>query len=440
MTSAGTPAERERLLIVGVNYAPEPTGSAPYTAGLAETLAASGHPVDVVTGVPHYPSWRVDPAYRWCLRRREHRNGVQVHRLRHYVPGRQSALTRIGWEASFLANAGLLRTTAPAAVIASMPSLGGGVYAASVAQRHGSPLAVVVQDLVGQATTQSGLRGGSRVSGLASGIERRVLLQADLVAVVSPAFRDQLSAYGVPADRIVDFPNWTHIGGTSASRTDTRRELGWGEGQFVVLHTGNMGLKQDLGNVVEAARLHGDGDLGHPSPLFVLMGNGNQRSQLERQAAGLANVAIVDGVDAATYPAVLAAADLLLVNERASVGDMSLPSKLTSYLAAGRPVLAAVGNAGACAGFLAGTAGAARLVPPGEPRLLLDAVLELRDDEAARHRMSGRAADYASQHLGLAAAQQRIAELAERLLHCRGGVPAQAGSPERVSAAGTSRR
>ena len=124
-----------------------------------------------------------------------------------------------------------------------------------------------------------------------------------------------------------------------------REAMGW-TGEHVVLHTGNMGRKQALEVVIEAAQLCENHD--HKCR-FVLMGDGSQRQELERLAAGNARVEIVDGVDSDIYSDVLAAADVLLINERASVQQMSLPSKLTSYLVAGQPILAAVNDDGATA-------------------------------------------------------------------------------------------
>ncbi|MFN0282228.1 MAG: glycosyltransferase, partial [Kineosporiaceae bacterium] len=141
------------VVVVGINYAPEPTGIAPYTTGMAEHLAASARSVTVLTGVPHYPNWRVPPAYRWMLRCREESRlpndtGLLVHRMRHYVPSRQNALTRAGYEVSFLANAATKRLrNRPDLVIAVTPSLGGAVAAVPMARRHGAKLVVVVQDL-----------------------------------------------------------------------------------------------------------------------------------------------------------------------------------------------------------------------------------------------------------------------------------------------------
>jgi glycosyltransferase involved in cell wall biosynthesis len=90
-----------KIKIVGINYFPELTGIAPYTTGMAEGLAAYGHDVNVVTGLPHYPEWRIYDAYRSRRSYREIVNGVTIDRLRHYVPRNPSPRNRIRMEASF---------------------------------------------------------------------------------------------------------------------------------------------------------------------------------------------------------------------------------------------------------------------------------------------------------------------------------------------------
>jgi glycosyltransferase involved in cell wall biosynthesis len=403
-------AERDDLsgrhvAVVGMNYAPEPTGIAPYTAGLAEMRVDAGARVTVVTGIPHSPTWTVDPEYRWTLRAHERRNGVDVIRARHFVPRRQSIVGRLWWEASFLGNAGLVRLpAAPDAVVAASPSLSGPVVARRLARRHGVPYGVVVQDLVGQATKNAGMAGAGRITGAASTVEGGVLRDASAVAVVSEGFRQHVEDYGVAADRIALLPNWAHIPAPSRDRADVRRQLGWDDDVFVVLHTGNMGLKQDLGNVVDAARLLAD----RRDVLVVLMGDGNQRAALEEQGAGVARLRFAPPVDGDLYPDVLRAADLLLVNERASVGDMSLPSKLTSYFSAGSPVLVAVGPDGSCAREVARTAGAAVRIDAEDPRALADAILELAADPERRARMGRLAQDYADRNLGRGSASANV--------------------------------
>ena len=99
-----------KILIIGINYSPEPTGSAPYTAGLAEMLAECGHNVEALVGIPHYPWWKVLPADKFRLRSREVRNQVSVRHFRHFVPSKQTMIRRIAWELSFLMNVLASRT------------------------------------------------------------------------------------------------------------------------------------------------------------------------------------------------------------------------------------------------------------------------------------------------------------------------------------------
>jgi glycosyltransferase involved in cell wall biosynthesis len=120
---------------------------------------------------------------------------------------------------------------------------------------------------------------------------------------------------------------------------EARDALGLPHDKTICLHAGNMGFKQGLENVVEAARL---AVTEAPELSFVLLGDGNQRPHLEQLAHGLPNVRFMDPVPPAMFPNALHAADVLLINQRDTVTDMSLPSKLTSYLTANRPIFAAV--------------------------------------------------------------------------------------------------
>jgi colanic acid biosynthesis glycosyl transferase WcaI len=386
----------KRVLVVGINYWPEPIGIAPYTTAMAEYLAEQGAKVTVLTGVPHYPEWRIADSHRGKFSTRERRHGVDVLRLRHLVPQKMTALRRAAYEASFLAHAAIRGLgMRPDMVLASTPALGGALAAATVAKRVGAPLTIVVQDLMALATAQTGIKGGGRVTGATARLEGTALRAATTVAVVSEGFIPAVAAYGVAAERITVLRNWAHITPTQMTRDEARSRLGWPVDQFLAVYTGNMGLKQDLGNIVEAARL-----LASRSRVrTVLIGDGSQRGALETQAHGLWNVRFAGLIDEPLYPVVLAAADVLVHNERPTMGEMSLPSKLTSYLAAGRPILAAVAEGGASQRELFGTGGAAVTVPPGEPARFAAALSALSEDPARRRAMSLAGAAYAAQNL-----------------------------------------
>lgn len=408
---------RRRLLLVSTNYAPEHAGIGPYATQIAEHWAAAGDEVHVLAGMPHYPAWRVDPAYSGVWRVEEERAGVRVHRRRHLVPPRQTAAKRALFEATVLGY-GLLAPPAmgrPDAVVAQMPSLGGGLVGARIARRHGVPYVPVVQDLMGAAAAQSGIRGGGRVASVAGAVEAYVLKQAALVGVIHESFVSKVAAMGVPDERIRLVPNWSHVSPPVRSREETRARLGWRPGQTVLLHSGNMGLKQGLEVLVETARLD-------PALRVVLMGDGNQHQHLRALAGGLPNLDFQPPAGDDDFSDVLAAADMLAVTQRASVLDMSIPSKLTSYFAAGRPVVASVAAEGGTAGEVERSM-AGIVVPPEDPRALLDVVRALADDPGRADALGARGPVYVDAHLSRAAGLARIDALLAEALGAPLGTP-----------------
>jgi glycosyltransferase involved in cell wall biosynthesis len=136
-----------------------------------------------------------------------------------------------------------------------------------------------------------------------------------------------------------------------------------------------MGLKQDLGQIIDAGRI---ADRDHTPVRLVLMGDGSQRRSLIDLATGISRLEFRPFVPAPELPDVLAAADVLVLTERATVVDMSLPSKLTAYFAAGRPVVAAVHPDGTSDREVR-RAGAGITIPAGDAASLLRAIMSLRD-------------------------------------------------------------
>ena len=406
------PVVGRAISVVGIYYAPDSTGIAPYTTDLCQTLAGQGARVEAITGFPHYPRWTLDAADRFRLVRRENRSGVRLTRVRHLVPRRQDVVRRGLYELTFYAGSRLAaRGHHPDVVIGVTPNLAGAATAGRLADRCGAPLGIVVQDLVGLAAAQSGIRGGRGMARRIASVEARILRRADRVAVISEAFVPPLVDAGVLEGRIVRLPNHTHIEPAGLAAADARRVLGWPTDRCLLVHTGNMGLKQGLDNVVEAARLASG---WRDDLLFVLVGDGSTRDTLRRRATGLDNVLMVDPLPEESYPLALAAADCLLLNERASVLNMSMPSKLTSYLAAGRPVVAATNAHGATAAELR-RAGAGVVVAPDRPADLLAAVTRLVDDPDRGATYGRNGQRYAADQLSEQAAHRRITEFVRNL-------------------------
>jgi glycosyltransferase involved in cell wall biosynthesis len=404
-----------RILIVGINYSPEETGIAPYTAGLAEHLAERGHSVVALTGLPSYPQWRVHDGYRRLLWKRESINGVDVRRRWHYVPGRQSAIHRGLYEGTFLLTGlSMIALPRPDAVVGVVPSLSGGVLARLAGRRFRVPYGLIFQDLVGQAAKQSGVGGGGRVARAVRATEGWAARGAAAVGIIAEGFRPYLESLGVDAKRIYRVRNWTHVEAPSMDRSLVRKQLGLPKDAAVCIHAGNMGYKQGLENVIECARLAAERD---GRLLFVLMGDGSQRPYLEQLAAGYAlpNVRFLPIQPAGIFPSILAAADILLVNQRGSVRDMSLPSKLTSYFAVGKPLVATVQLTSEAAREIEASGGGL-VVAPDEPRVLLHALQRLADDEDLCAQMGKSARTWSAAELSKAAAMDGYKQLLNLVL------------------------
>ena len=377
-----------RICVVSVNYEPEESGIAPYTTGMAVGLAVRGHDVEVLTGLPHYPQWRVDPAYRGMSGTAKAMDGVVVRRFAHYVPANPTTRSRVIFETTFGARVVSARWHRPELVLTVSPSLIASAMVITRSRMANIPVGLIVQDLYGKGVVETGAMS-ARLAQPAVRFEGAIFNHATGTAVVHDRFADAAVKMGVDPRRITVIRNWAHIESPSAVDTaEVRMKHGWQPQERIILHSGNMGAKQGLENVVAAARL---ADEHGVNIRFVLMGDGNQRKLLQQLANGVQRIEFKDPLDAEDYRQVLACADVLLVNERPGVGEMAVPSKLTSYFSAGRPVLAATDADGFTAGEIR-DAGAGVVVPAGDPAALLNTAVRLADNIEVGKRlgMSGR--------------------------------------------------
>lgn len=360
------------VLITGINYAPEVTGIGVYTTNLARGLARRDWRVTVVTGIPHYPAWRPASA-PWSDVDDEN---VTVIRRPHFIPRQQSIARRAAYETSWLAAClpQVLRRQRIDVLLGVTPSLGGGVLAALGGLRSRLPYVLMIQDLLGRGVQQSRFRSAGSVAATLGAAELLLARRASRVAVITEGFRSHLVACGIPAHQVHRIRNPVCMPPRTRNREEVRRRLGWMEDECIVIHSGNMGLKQGLENVLRAAQLAGPEERVR----FVLQGDGSQRGRLEQLASmhGMANVDFLPLAPARELANVLGAADLLLVSQRPEVRDMSLPSKLTCYLAAGVAVVAAVASDSEAAREVAASGGGV-IVEPGRPDVLLRAVRRL---------------------------------------------------------------
>lgn len=416
------------LLVLTLYYAPDRTGIAPLTAELCEYLAARGHRVSVLTGFPHYPQWRVPEQYRGKLWTREALNGVSVYRGYIYVPSRRTAFRRIAYDTSVAVSAGLwaLFVRDIDLVMAISTPLQLGVAGDFISRLRGVPFVFCIKDLVPDLGIALGLLRNPYAVRAARIMERYVYRRADAIVAICDGFVDNLKAKHVPESKIHLIPDWvdTQFISPQAGSGEFRKAHGIAEESFLVLHSGNMGAKQKLENLVEAAEILRD----ERQVLFLLVGDGSERDRLQRYAAEkrLPNVNFLPLQPRESMPEMLAAADALVVNQSAALVGMVIPSKLLTYMAAGRPVVAAV-NPDSEAASCVRRSECGIVVPPEQPQALAAAIRNVYSDRAWCLRMGASGRDYAEKRFARDLILPRYEGLLSRIARLRQGQAVESG-------------
>lgn len=388
-----------KVAIVSINYHPDLTGISVYTTGLAESLAREGDEVDVYTAFPYYPQWRKSAAHEWLWYWSENINGVKVRRHYLYVPKRPSALRRMIHELSFVFSATLgylLGPRADVTVIVS-PSLFLGIPIALLAKLKGSASLFHVQDLQPDAAVDLGMLKPGPVTSFFFGIERLTYRLCTRVSTISEGMRRRVIEKGVPADKIALLRNWANDDQVRVLPRETELRREWVlDGKLVVLYSGNMGVKQGLGDLLDCAEaLRAERDV-----VFVIVGDGGEKDALVEQAEvrRLDNVQFRPLQTMERLGELLATADVAVIPQKKGVADIVLPSKLANLLASGRPVVAAATEDSELARILL-TGECGLVVPQGDPVSMAAAILELRDDPASAERLGRNGYRYMASNL-----------------------------------------
>lgn len=335
-----------RIIVWGINYAPEPTGIAPFNAGLAEWLAERGHEVEMVTTFPYYPAWRKQPGDRGRLYRTERAAGVTVRRCWHFVPARVTALRRMLHEASFLATslARVLTLRRADVIVAVAPPLPLGVPVWLVSRLWRRPYVFHVQDLQPDAAVALGMLKPGRFTRLLYALEGFAYRKAAAVSGISDGMLAAFRAKGVDDARRVFFPNWvpdTLPGAAApevraAARAAFDAKHGIAPGAFLLVYSGNVGMKQGLGVLLEAA------GTGAAALHWVVAGDGAGKEALVQLAAerGMAAVRFLPLQPDDAFAEMLIAADACVITQQKGTGQFFFPSKLLTALGRAKAILA----------------------------------------------------------------------------------------------------
>lgn len=375
-----------KILIYGINFTPELTGIGKYTGEMAVWLSARGHQVQVATAPPYYPEWRIGENYSGRWYRSELLQGVQVLRCPLWVPAQPGGLKRIVHLLSFVLFSlpvvlWSLRLR-PEVIIVVAPALFCAPVAWLAARLVGAKCWLHIQDFEIDAAFDLGLLKGQRIKQWVLAAERWLLLRFDRVSTISDRMMDRLSAKTNGKCNRVLFPNWVdldHIRPLQGANP-FREQLGIGPDTLILLYSGNMGQKQGLEMLLEAAGLLAD----QHRYRFIMCGDGVARNRLQSMAEGLDNIRWLPLQPIERLNELLNLADIHLLPQSSDVADLVMPSKLTGMLASGKPVIATAASGTQVAQVVAH---AGCVVPPGDITALVQAIEKLGEDEPLRYRL-----------------------------------------------------
>ena len=347
-TAAGSsPRETEsvtasrKILIYGMNYAPEMTGAGRFTGEIGAYLAESGYDVRVVTTPPHYPGWRVVPPFHALRFASETRDGVKVLRCPLLLRVDMRGIWRLVAPISFALTSAPVAlwqfiTARPTVVLCIEPTL----FVAPIAllaKSVGARVILHVQDLEIDAAFAVGHLKGRALKSFVAHAESWLLRRFTSMITISGQMRRRLIAKGVEPSRIGVVRNWVDLDKIKPLEGPNgfRRELGLNDDDFVILYAGNVGVKQALDVVLQAARALA----GKPNVHFVIAGDGPEKQRLVHKSADLRTVHFLPLQPEARLCELLNLANLHVLPQSRGAADLVLPSKLGGMLASGKPVL-----------------------------------------------------------------------------------------------------
>ena len=370
-----------KILVWGINYAPEVSGIAPFNTALCEYLVSRGHAVTMLTTFSYYPQWKKRPEDSARLVQTENINGVEVARVWHYVPRKLSSLKRIIHEATFLGLSFLRALQMPKFEIAVVvsPPLGLGFFAWLYSRIKGTPFVFHVQDLQPDAAMSLGMLKPSRFTQLLYKLEALAYAKAARVSGIS---RGMLRAYenkGVPPEKIILFPNGVAIPGPGYFPAPGAFRARYKIGPEICLATysGNLGAKQGLDILLDVAEKVADEPIK-----IVICGDGARRAAMEEEVRyrKLKNLLLIPLQDDQGYREMQVDTSISLITQIKGTGQFFFPSKLLSAMVFRKPVLAvADGDSELAQAVL--ESGCGRVVAPDDLDGLVSTLVEMRSPE-----------------------------------------------------------
>lgn len=405
----------KRVLLIGGNFSPEPTGIGKYNGEMINWLVENGYQCTVITSYPYYPQWEVQQPYhrskRWYKKEVSHNGKLKVYRCPQYVPAQPTGKKRMLLDLSFSVSAffkllQLLPGKKHDLVITVAPSFQLGLLAVLYKKLRGAQFLYHIQDLQIEAARDLQMIRSPRLINLLFGVERFILKRADVVSSISDGMMQRIGQK-VPKP-VQFFPNWvdTSLFFPVDEKEILKQEYGFAPKDKVILYSGAIGEKQGLEAILHTAKAMRN----RPDVRFVICGSGPYKSKLEALAAEmeLENLVFYPIQPFERFNRFLNMADVHLVIQKAGASDLVMPSKLSTILAVGGLALVTA-NPGSGLHALVDKYQMGILVRAEDQQALNEGVaLAVGGSNAG---ITGNARAYAAEHLAISGVMGRFEEI-----------------------------
>ncbi|MGK7394469.1 MAG: WcaI family glycosyltransferase [Candidatus Cyclobacteriaceae bacterium M3_2C_046] len=338
-----------KILVYGINYHPELTGIGKYTTEMCEWFADNGHEVEMITAMPYYPEWKINHDYRNKGWYSEKIRNIKVFRSPFYIPKKVNGFSRILHEFSFLLSSSVhwirfFFKPARDIVISIYPPLPIGFLPVIYKKIKKTPFVFHIQDLQVDAAKELKIIRQKALLNLLEWQEKYFINHADLVTTISEGMKQKIIQKGLKNSEITLFPNWVDTKSLQPMpemQDSLKEKYGFTPDDKVVLYSGNIGEKQGLDGVLEAARIIQN---KQSSPIkFLIVGEGATKQKLIQRSKDLKldNIKFGNLVPKQELPFLLNMADLHLILQKKGASDLFMPSKLWNILSCGGLVVVA---------------------------------------------------------------------------------------------------
>ena len=337
---------KEKVLLIGYNFHPELTGIGKYSGEKIDWLLKQGHDCTVITSYPYYPHWKVQAPYTgnrfWFktekIKGLKGEGDLIIHRCPQYVPSSPTGFKRMFLEFTFTVSAFLkILQLLPGkkfdVVINIAPSFQTGLLGALYKKIRGAKLVYHIQDMQIEAAKELGMIKSETILNALYSIERFIFKRANIISSISEGMVDKIQ---LKAGRSVSlFPNWvdTKKFFPNEYKLLLKARFGFKAADRVILYSGAVGEKQGLEVILKIA----DDLKSDPTLKFIICGSGPYKSLLQKMARELVlkNIRFLPLQSSEDFNAFLNMADVHLVIQKSSAGDLVMPSKLTTIMAVG---------------------------------------------------------------------------------------------------------